>query len=200
MAANWKVWDGAAFQAATKIRRWNGASYDEVQRIRRWTDNGDGTQSWQDVYVKGGTTPTPSPSPTPTPTPPPTVTLNVTASPNPATGTRVGIGTCSSNPVAVYVSNGVAPYSYLFTRSSYTAPSAPTIAVDPLNLNTATFNQDMEGAVPEQESAVFTCAVTDANGSRGSVSISVTWNTTAQSGTGGAGYKPPKSSDDPSQP
>lgn len=200
MAANFKVWDGAAFHAATKIRRWNGISYDEVQRIRRWTDNGDGTQSWQDVYVKAGTTPTPSPSPTPTPTPTPPIVLSAIASPNPATGARIGVGVCPSSQVTVYVSNGVPPYSYLFTRSSYTAPSAPTISVDPANANIATFNQDMEGSVPESESAVFNCLITDANGNQGNVSINVTWSTAAQSGTGGSGYKPPHSSDFPSLP
>lgn len=186
MAADFKVFKAGLFRSASKISIFKGGVWREVQRIRRWTRIGN-TFAWKDVYVKSGTTPTPSPSPTPTPTPTPSVTLSVTATPSAVSGARAGIGVVYTNTTDVNVSNGYPPYTFNFSRSSYSGTVTPAIVINGTDPSKAQFSRDMQGTVPEHQTARFRCIVTDSKGNTGSAYIDADFYTITRSGTGGSG-------------
>lgn len=186
MATRSRLYIGAAWHDWAKASVfWLGA-WHEVQRIRAWVTSGSPPVSgWRDVYVKGGTTPTPSPTPTPTPTPTPSITLSVTPNPSSVSGTRVGVGTVTTNAVTASVANGTPPYTYTFSRSTYSGTIVPTINTVAGQPSQRTFSRDMEGTVPETETARFKCRVTDVDGNAGTCYIDATFLTTTQPNTGG---------------
>jgi hypothetical protein len=184
MAVRSRLYSSAAWHDWSKAQVFKNGAWHEVQRIRAWKTVG-GQQAWRDVYVKGGTTPTPSPSPTPTPTPTPAVTLSVVPSPTSVSGTIVGTGVCYTNVVTVSASKGTPPYTYVFSRSTYSGNIIPNILVG-AQPNTAQFSRNMT-VVPDYQSAIFKCRVTDSKGNTGECSITAEFLTTTIPHTAGDG-------------
>jgi hypothetical protein len=178
----------AAWRDITKWRWYHAAAWVEIVRGREWVRLANGTFAWKDFYIKGGTTPPASPPPAPPPPPPPpSVTLSVTATPSSISGTRTGAGVVYTNVTDVNVTKGTGPYTYTFSRVSYSGSVAPTIIIlggDPSKMQSS---RNMAGTVPETQTARFKCLVRDSKGNRGSVYIDAAYYTTAQTNTGGQG-------------
>lgn len=163
-----------------------------IARVRIWKIYGTPpTQGWRDLYVVGSPPATPPPAPPPPPPPPP-ITLNVTAAPASGSGTRVGQGQVYTGVITLTPSNGTAPYTYTWSRVSYSGSIIPTILQDTVYPNKVQFGRNMLGTVPETETARFQCLVQDSLGNIGYCYVDTTFTTTlapsGSGGTGGGGY------------
>jgi len=175
---------GGVFKNLTFVRLMHTAAWKDVTFIRvyKTVNNHSG---WHDTYVKAGSTPTPSPAPTPTPTPTPAVTLSVTPSPTNISGTRVGTGIVYTNTSTVNVTKGTPPYTYVFSKSTYSGSIAPTLLVGSSpNIIQASRNMD---TIDDTETATIKCSVTDSKGNKGSCLINATFISTFRENTGGIG-------------
>jgi hypothetical protein len=173
MAAIAHVRKTAAWHTIIKWQLYHSAAWVEVKRAAIFSDNGDGTSSWKDVYVKSGFTPTPPPTPTPTPSPPVGLTLSVSATPPTISAVVVTAGLATTNTTEVKVSNGVPPYTYQFSLGTFTSPTAPTIHV--VTNSKAYLTYLFTGVPPLTYTAALKCAVRDSAGNVGTVTINATY-------------------------
>jgi len=84
--------------------------------------------------------------------------LSLAASPNPTSGGSYGGSPATSDSVTATPTGGTGPYTYAWTRTSYTSGTAPTIT----SAATAATTFVQTGMTPgSDQSAVFRCTVTD---------------------------------------
>ena len=104
-----------------------------------------------------------------------TPSMSASASPTTVFGTTLGTGTATTDSTTVTPSGGVAPYNYLWTRTSYDGPVPP--GANSPNSATTTFTQTSIG-IGTSYSATFRCTVTDDNGSTAHADVSAFWSDT----------------------
>jgi len=98
--------------------------------------------------------------------------LSAANAPSPATGGTLGTGTAISATVTCTPTGGTGPYTYAWTRISYTSATAPTIN----SAATAATGFTQTGLGPaESESAVFRCTVTDSLAATATADVTVTF-------------------------
>lgn len=98
--------------------------------------------------------------------------LSASNAPDPATGGTLGTGTAISETVTCTPSGGTGPYTYAWTRISYTSGTAPTSN----SAATAATAFTQTGLGPgDTESAVFRCTVTDSLAATATADVTVTF-------------------------
>lgn len=169
-----KVWKTSLFKSAAVIHVWKSGAWKTVERASVWKEVGS-TSGWRNFFIPGAPPGTPTPPPTTTPPPVPPVVLNVTLNQtSPLTATRQSLvepSTVTAGPVTASVSNGTGPYTYTWTRESWSAPVAPGIAAPAAATTQLSQNMNYGSAT-----ATFKCTVQDSLGNTGSASIQVNFS------------------------
>lgn len=166
-----KISRSGVWKAIDLFKISKGGVWKDVSFLRIWKTTGNPPMgAWHNVYVAPGPPPPPPPPPSPPPPPPPPpVSLNVSINPTQVSGAKVGRGVVYTSVATATVTGGTGPYTYTWSRVSYTGSIIPQILAvgTPAVPSKAQFSRDMEGVVPEQQSARFKCFVQDSLGNIG---------------------------------
>jgi hypothetical protein len=179
-----KVAKSGAFKACGPLHVAQGGVWKDIARVRVWKVTGSPpVGAWHDVYAAAGPPPPPPPPPVPSPPPPPPVQLTVTISPTEVSGSIIGKGTAYTNVAVTTVSGGTGPYTYTYSRVSYSGSQIPAILVSGTDPRRVQFSRNMQGTVPETQTARFKCIATDSLGNTGQAIVDA-WFYTSKEYTG----------------
>lgn len=145
------IWDaGGVLREATRLSLWDGARLVPAKILKAMDD----TATLRTVGTFAGT-------------------LAATIIPSPVTRTVVGApgSSVTTGLVTATPTGGLTPYTYAWTCTSHSNPTAPSIAA-PSNASTTFTQTDADFT----NTATFQCVVTDFSGASVSVSVNATFN------------------------